>query len=521
MRQVKKSGKRYRQSIWKKSLILALFMAISGLVIAQKAAVEKWGVFNIELKGPLAGNPFTDVKLSAVFKTNKKELKVVGFYNGDGRYIIRFSPDTEGQWTYKTSSNVAELAGKTGVLNCINPLNNNHGPVKVANTYYFKYADGTPYFSVGTTCYAWVSQPKELQELTLKTLASAPFNKLRMCIFPKSYIYNKNEPESFAFVRNTDSTFDFTKFNPAFWTNLEQRIVQLGKLGIQSDIILFHPYDRWGFSKMDSASDNRYIRYAMARLGAYQNVWWSLANEYDFMTIPVRENHMGNKHIEDWDKFFSIIQKEDPYQRLRSIHHGKIWYDHTKEWVTHASVQNSNLDKGIDLRNKYKKPILYDECKYEGNIKASWGKLSGKTMTQRFWLGAFDGCYVGHGETFLDPNDIIWWAKGGTLHGESPARIAFFRKVMEALPFDEMTPARQDSSVFVLSKPGQVYLAYTLNAASIKLNLKGKCDYTVESIDTWNMTTEKLNNIKSGEFTFIAPRADFLLRITAITKKDK
>ena len=41
------------------------------------------------------------------------------------------------------------------------------------------------------------------------------------------------------------------------------------------------------------------------------------------------------------------------------------------------------------------------------------------------------GCYVGHGETYVHPNDILWWSKGGVLYGESPARIAFVRKLVE------------------------------------------------------------------------------------------
>jgi hypothetical protein len=492
-----------------------LLILISSSFSFAQQKVEQWGIFTIELKGPSVGNPYTDVELSAVFKKNSKEINVPGFYDGDGRYIIRFSPDELGEWVYKTKSNVADLSGKTGKLKCVSPEKGNHGPVKIVNTYYFDYADGTPYFSVGTTCYAWIHQPEELQEQTLKTLASAPFNKLRMCIFPKSYAYNANEPERFPFVRKADSTFDLTHFDPVFWQHLEKRIVELGKLGIEADLIMFHGYDRWGFSEMDDASDDRYIRYAIARLAAYHNVWWSLANEYDFMLTPPRANHRGNKQLEDWDRFFSILQKEDPYHRLRSIHNGRIWYDHTKDWVTHASIQSSDLAKGIDLRNQYKKPVIFDECRYEGNITQGWGKLTAKEMEQRFWLGAVSGCYVGHGETYMHPQDILWWSKGGVLHGESPARIAYMRKIMEALPFKEMIPVHQSPNVFVLSKPGQIYLAYATEAGPIEFKLEGEKSYNVEAIDTWNMTIKALDLAKPGDYTFNAPDGGFLLRFTA------
>lgn len=45
--------------------------------------------------------------------------------------------------------------------------------------------------------------------------------------------------------------FDFTRFYPEFGDNLEKRVSQLDELGIEADVILLHPYDKWGFSKMD------------------------------------------------------------------------------------------------------------------------------------------------------------------------------------------------------------------------------------------------------------------------------
>ena len=57
----------------------------------------------------------------------------------------------------------------------------------------------------------------------------------------------------------------------------------LMNLGIEADLIVMHPYDRWGFSMMKAEDDNRYWKYVLARFSAYRNVWWSLANEYDLM----------------------------------------------------------------------------------------------------------------------------------------------------------------------------------------------------------------------------------------------
>jgi len=498
-----------------KGFILILFVTLSVYVSATNSKIEKWRIFSVELNGSSAGNPYDDVKLSAVFKNKTQEVKVCGFYNGEGRYVIRFSPDQTGNWTYITSSNFPELSGKTGKFSCVKPSKVNHGPIKVADTWHFRYADGTPYFQVGTTCYQWTSQPKELQDQTIQTLSTAPFNKIRLCIFPKWYIYNRTEPAIVAYENITDTTYNLDKFNPAYWDNLEMRIAQLDSLGIQADIVLFHPYDKWGFATMTMPQYEKYIRYAIARLAPYKNVWWSIANEYDFMTVPPRKNHSGNMQKEDWDHFFQLIKTEDPFHRFISIHNGTVWYDHTKSWVSHASIQNSKLEQGLSLREKYKKPVVYDECKYEGNIETGWGQLTAQTMTQRFWIGAMNGCYVGHGECIKAPEDVLWWGKGGVLRGESPKRIAFFRKFMETLSFDKMRPSHINDDVFELSQTGKVYLIYSLKPGKFTIMLEGKNEYTVELVDTWNMTVKKLDNVKPGKLMIDAPSPDYLLKLTS------
>ena len=77
--------------------------------------------------------------------------------------------------------------------------------------------------------------------------------------------------------------FDLERFDPAHFRRLEERIAQLGELGIEADLILFHAYDRWGFADLGPAVDERYLRYVVRRLAAYANVWWSMANEYDLL----------------------------------------------------------------------------------------------------------------------------------------------------------------------------------------------------------------------------------------------
>jgi len=188
----------------KRLLGIATILLMSTLAVSaygKDIQVEKWDIFELDLKGPDDGNPYLDIKLSAIFSKGNREVKTDGFYDGQGRYIIRFSPDEQGVWTYRTQSNSQQLSGKTGHFICTKPTGNNHGPLKIVNTYYLQYADGTPFYAVGTTCYQWTSVSQDLQNMTLKTLAQSPFNKIRMCVFPKHYNWNRSEPWTFPYAR--------------------------------------------------------------------------------------------------------------------------------------------------------------------------------------------------------------------------------------------------------------------------------------------------------------------------------
>lgn len=502
---------RLTKSLSKIAIVLLIF-AQGMCVYGKDIQVEKWDVFELDLKGPQEGNPYLDIKLSAVFLKGNREVKMDGFYDGQGQYIIRFSPDEQGVWTYKTQSNIPHLSGKTGRFTCTRPTGNNHGPLKIVNTYYLQYADGTPFYAVGTTCYQWTSVSQDLQNMTLKTLAQSPFNKIRMCVFPKHYNWNHSEPWGFPYARKGQVN-DYTQPNYEFFRNFDKRVSQLKDLGIQADVILFHSYDRWGYAKMGQENDDRYVKYMIARIGAYRNVWWSLANEWDLM--------LDRKHKTeaDFDRFFQILTKNDPYQRFRGIHNWygteDHFYNHNEPGVTHTSIQSSRFFQGLEWRKRYAKPLLWDEVRYEGNIPTGWGNLSPEMMTAHFWMGGLTGGYVTHGECYRKvkdkSDDVLWWGKGGKLKGKSPPRIAFFKKIMEDMPVIEMVPTmtqigegkENESVCFVFAKPGHIYLGYTLNKDQpISFNLTGDTDYKIELIDTWNMTIQDLGIAKPGTYTY-------------------
>lgn len=488
--------------------------------------VERWDIYEAIFEGPNDGNPFIEVEITAIFKNLENYIEVNGFYDGDGKYKIRFMPNMLGEWSFTTKSNIDSLNDITGNLECIEASGNNYGPVRVREQLHFEYADGTPHYSFGTTCYAWIHQSNELQEKTLETLKDSPFNKLRMCVFPKHYDYNHNEPELYAYEGSLEKGFDYTKFNPKFFRHLEKRIIDLQELGIECDLILFHPYDRWGFSNMGADNDDRYLKYIVSRLSAFRNIWWSMANEYDL--FKDFETNVMNKTIDDWERLAHIVEKYDKYHHLNSIHNCLEFYDYKKSWITHCSMQRVDVYKTSEntdeWRKLYGKPIVIDECTYEGNINHGWGNITGQEMTRRFWEGVVRGGYMGHGETYVHPKDILWWSHGGELHGTSPKRIAFLRKIIESAP-GAINPIEKPSNggflywdVTVGTVGEEYFLFYFgFNQPSFRtFTMPEVKKYKVDIIDTWEMTITEVG-VYSGDFRIDMPGKQYMaVRMTSL-----
>ncbi len=499
--------------------ILAVLMVVfqyigdtSGIYAAVRPdSVEQWRIYELSFKYKTKGNPFEDVNLCSIFVNSGDTVSVKGFYDGNDTYKIRFMPDKTGKWSWQTICDRPKLNGKSGTFECTTAQNGNHGPVKT-DSLRFVYADGTSYIPFGTTCYAWIHQPDSLRRQTIETLAGSCFNKVRMCIFPKSYDWNHNEPEMYPY-EGTTGAWDFTRFNPAYFRNIETYVSALDSLGIEADIIVYHPYDRWGFNSLGLQARDRYMQYLISRLSAYKNVWWSMANEYDFMEAYCDD---------DWRHHLEYFASHDPFKHLRSIHNGARMYDQSDSNVTHVSVQAPDTKNAKTLVSKYNKPVIYDECRYEGNIPWVWGTLSGEEMVQKFWEGFLSGGFVGHGEVLLsdstaDPNksdEVLWWSKGGVLKGRSHDRIRFLKDILEDAP----TTVNPVSGITgwqdypALGAGMEWYLVYLGRdvRCQMYLELPVNHNYRIEMIDTWNMTVTPLDGTYSGHVFVPMPEHPYM-----------
>ena len=114
----------------------------------------------------------------------------------------------------------------------------------------------------------------------METLKNSAFNKIRFCVFPKHYIYNLDEPITYPYEEGNREglaedelehvrifppcetypikNFHYLRFNVEHFRRFDERIRQLRDWNIDADLIVMHPYDRWGFSHMTKEADDLY-----------------------------------------------------------------------------------------------------------------------------------------------------------------------------------------------------------------------------------------------------------------------
>jgi len=198
------------------------------------------------------------------------------------------------------------------------------------------------------------------------------------------------------------------------------------------------------------------------------------------------------------------------------------WYNHSRPWITHLSIQTAYLQDIQDWRELYKKPVVIDECVYEGNIPNDWGNLTPEEMMNRFWISYCRGAYCTHGETYIHPENILWWSKGGLLYGKSPERIAFLHRIMTEAPTEGLYPfhSKWNKETYLI-KDNAYYLFYYGNSqqAMARIFLPAKHRFRLEVIDAWNMTVTPVDGEFSGRTEIPLPGLPYMaVRATVINE---
>ena len=340
----------------------------------------KWSIVEISLvSSEKFTNPYCNIELFGNFYgPDGQKLVVKGFWDGDRRFKIRFTPTAPGQWQFSTTS-VPHDTGlvQKGEFIATPATENSHGFLRRDDEFprSFIFDDGSRYFMVGQTYYAIIRQAWNNSNWfeAIEKSSQYGFSKFRILMWP----WNKlgRMPKVSPFIEN-----DLDRVDVRFFQKFDDVIEKIAANGLVVDLII------WKDSKNAHGTleqDVRYLQYVLSRYAAFPNVIWTLANEWEYSGYgPGKEWY--------WDQMGEYVRSNDPWfmeaDRLRplSIHqqtHHTFKWSHS-DWPVHAIIQDGvwnghhepprfvNGDEwgnyGIVKNLSLRMPVVNDEFGYFG-----------------------------------------------------------------------------------------------------------------------------------------------------------
>ena len=520
--------------------------------------IQRWDTCEIELTGSQTyGNPFREAELTANFTHVETGSSIVadGFYDGGATWRLRFMPTRPGTWRYATASNDPGMDHQEGSFTCVEPSESYlRGPI-TARGHHFFHADGTPRLLLSTRLSCHWNDPEVWQE-AIDYLSAHHINRVLFIMggvhgtVRQLYGPGSKEGEAPDFWR-----YDLEKFQA-----IDRFIDALRRADILASPYFYYFND--GIQRgMIPQQDRAYLRYGMARFGAYCNLLPVLSNEVDQKFTDRRgeydllshqwANTMG-PYLKKLAVFGQAVTVHNPMETQNATNPG--FYTLLKDWPfpwTDCMLRQAQLaalsaaveisddipeqrvaiynTRGfarhnrllIDLR-RFGMPVVNEEPGYEmeghGPWPTSteidlqpWNSQSADTLIPTFWGSICAGGYVMWG------NFATYWMSDpmpGITRTPTPRHLKILHDFVTAFPYHEMEPVNDLVSPsletfdgmpyrtnFCLAKPGERYLIFTHKGGTLTVDLAPDCTYTVTQLDPRTGEKTDLGELEAGEQT--------------------
>ena len=343
----------------------ALFIAVSSAVLCGQTNIGLYERFETEVRNSKSyEDAFRDVTLETVFRgPDGSETRFWGFHDGGETWRLRFMPWHEGEWRWEARFSDGTAGGSGGFTCTAGDV-----PGKLDrypwNPMWFGYSSGAPELvrglHLGDRFFArnW---PEANRTKLLDWVEANGYNLLSIA----SHYLNRDEPER----GEGWQTPDLWPLNPAEYRRMEGVLDALERRRI-----LVFPFA--GFFGQDSdypheaADQELYIRYTLARLGAYWNLLLNVAGP--------EPNLRGDRRWmsdEDVTRLGRLIVKLDPFRHPISVHN-RTGDDpfRNSDWTTYGVLQGpktadlAKLSAGLLESHHEEKPLLAQETLWSGNV---------------------------------------------------------------------------------------------------------------------------------------------------------
>jgi len=264
-------------------------------------------------------NPFASVEFRAEFRSPRSRvLSIPGFWDGDGKFVLRFSPTEPGNWVYRVTSNVPSLNGQSGSVAATD--SGKPGFIRRDNTHHFSYsAIRKPHLWMGDTVLNFGSMDRSEFDRLLAARAKDKFNHIR------GMLMSADTP-----------AFQDGRPNFAYFRELDARILAMNKAGIFTDVILADANHHLTKLFPTLADREHFLRYAVARYSAMMVTWHGLRNF---------DSYSDSRKL--MQEFGATLKRLDAYQHVRttsaSITSAPLIPD---DWMDLATYQTEDFSVG-------------------------------------------------------------------------------------------------------------------------------------------------------------------------------
>ena len=328
-------------------------------VPAGDVAAYDFAEATLHVTGSEAKNPFTDATVTGTFSLKgSTPLVVDGFCDSaDGTvFRLRFMPARPGTYDYQikyregafertlTGSFTATDAKRKGVLR-IDPEFPAHFQWE-GNKARFFWNGATAFWLAGwdDTHVAQIVERFDHAKITRLRVALAGRAPEAPALAPDPAFSFRLEPWVARQPENPEQpAFDVARFNPAYWQKWERLLQEARRRDMIVSVVFYvegaRPgSDPFGPAGQGGPDEQRYFRYAVARLGAFANITWDLAREYQTFRDAAWADKMG-----------AFLRQCDPYRHLSSVQGGPDFRFRRTRWADFALNASADEKGGYDF----------------------------------------------------------------------------------------------------------------------------------------------------------------------------
>jgi hypothetical protein len=484
-----------------------------------------------QVSPPRAPNPFTDAAIRGTFQTatGDKSWRVDGFCDAEDGSVfrIRFMPPAAGDYTYSVEYRQG-WSSRTSDGSFHVRQGRRRGPVRIdpQNRWHFIWeGTGEHYFFNGTTAY-WLMgwRDESVIQSSIERLHRLKINRVRVTIAGRTNLFY-GEPvmagptwtpyitpwpasrgarflhlvgragqrfgmglgrgifDSLAQSGLREDLyhpgFDYSRFDVPYWQKFERALRFARDRDVVFSLVL-DMNDSRVHPAAGSADERRFIRYAVARFGAFSNITWDLGDDLDKYRDDRWAREVG-----------TLIKQWDPYQHLATSHPvDNVHQDRTADWFDFTSFQEWSRNQHAFMLAQRREqqrlgriiPQTNEEYGYEDHYPL-WaqgpGSESADTLRRTAWDIVMAGGYQTTGETARRGVNVWPDAGGGWMNGrgddtmkmlEGYAHMVDFFTSFEwwkTEPHDELVSPGN----YCLAEPGQIYAVYLPRGGSVTVRL--------------------------------------------------